>query len=204
MSNFFSLIFFADAEPCAMALAGVGWGFLVGGAVKEIMIFIFDERSMAAMCGDAGARIGGQLNFTIGPWGRNYEAGVGISNKGAAGTFSVAFSKGAFVAMSVEGALVGPRGNANDAFYGQAGTSPVNIISGNVPIPADKPSMIQGVYEKLNKLAEGVTYVPTDADLSKKTEAAKLAQSASDAVAAQNPDAVQKVDAAAEAAKESS
>ena len=71
-------------------------------------------------------------------------------------------------------------------------------MSGNVPIPADKPSLIQGVYDKLNKLAEGVTYVPTDADLSKKAEAAKFAQSASDAVAAQNPGAVQEIDAAAE------
>ena len=45
-----------------MGLAGVGWGFLVGGAIKEIMIFIFDDNTLQGMTGDVGVRIGGQLN----------------------------------------------------------------------------------------------------------------------------------------------
>lgn len=187
------------SPPCALGLAGVGWGFLVGGAIKEIMIFIFDDSTMEGMCGDAGLRLGGQLNLTLGPFGRNYEGGIGISNKGAVGTFSVAFSKGAFLGASIEGATLGPRSAVNDGFYGQT-TRPGNIINGEFPMPVDKPTLIQGVYDKLNKLAEGEIHTPTAEEVKTKEQAAASAKKASEAVAATDA-SVQKVDAFAEAAK---
>jgi lipid-binding SYLF domain-containing protein len=188
------------SPPCALGLAGVGWGFLVGGAIKDIMIFIFDDNTMEGMCGDTGVRLGGQLNLTLGPFGRNYEGGIGISNKGAAGTFSVAFSKGAFLGASIEGAVLGPRSAVNDGFYGQT-TTARSVVNGDVTMPADKPTLIQGVYDKLTKLAEGQTYTPTAKEAQTKEQAAAAAQKASEAVAAADS-SVQKVDAAAEAAKE--
>lgn len=186
-------------NPCAMGLAGVGWGFLVGGAVKDIMIFIFDDSTMRGMCGDAGARIGGQINLSLGTMGRNYEAGVGISNKGAVGTFSVAFSKGAFLGLSVEGALLGPRGKVNDMFYGST-TTAESVVNGSFQMPANRPTMIQGVYDKLTKLSLGETYTPGPAEAQQKEAAAASAQQASDQVNQSLPD-VQKVDASVEAAK---
>jgi lipid-binding SYLF domain-containing protein len=188
------------SPPCALGLAGVGWGFLIGGAIKEILIFIFDQNTMDSMCGDAGVRIGGQLNLTLGPFGRNYEGGIGISNKGAVGTFSVAFSKGAFIGASIEGATLGPRTAVNNSFYGKS-TTPESVINGGVTIPSFHPSLIQNVYEKLTKLAEGQSYTPTAAEAQTKEKAAAAAQKASDAVAAGDL-SVQKVDAVAEAAKE--
>ena len=188
------------SPPCAMGLTGVGWGFLVGGAIKEIMIFIFDQNTMTGMCGDAGVRLGGQLNLTLGPFGRNYEGGVGVSNTGAVGTFSIAFSKGAFLGASVEGAALGPRSNVNNHFYGQT-TTPQSVINDEVTMPTDKPTLIQGVYDKLAKLSEGESYTPTAEDAKVKDQAAASAQKASDAIAAVDV-TVQKVDAAAEAAKE--
>jgi lipid-binding SYLF domain-containing protein len=188
------------SPPCAMGLAGVGWGFLVGGAIKDIMIFIFDQHTMDGMCGDAGVRLGGQLNLTLGPFGRNYEGGIGVSNKGAVGTFSVAFSKGAFLGASVEGATLGPRSGVNNSFYGKT-TTPYSVINGEVALPSSKPTLIEGVYDKLTKLAEGQTYTPTAKESHTKEQAAAAAQKASEAVAAADS-SVQKVDAAAEAAKE--
>jgi lipid-binding SYLF domain-containing protein len=187
------------SPPCALGLGGVGWGFLIGGAIKEIMIFIFDDNTMEGMCGDAGVRLGGQLNLTLGPFGRNYEAGLGVSNKGAVGTFSVAFSKGAFLGASVEGAMLGPRSGVNDGFYGQS-TTPRSVINGEVTMP-NKPTLIQGVYDKLTKLAEGESYTPTPEETQTTKQAAAAAQKASEQVAAADL-SVQKVDAAAEAAKE--
>lgn len=187
------------STPCAMGLAGIGWGFLVGAAIKEIMIFIFDENTMEGMCGDTGVRLGGQLNLALGNFGRSYEAGIGISNKGAVGTFSVAFSKGAFLGASVEGAMLGPRSGVNDIFYGKT-TTPGSVVGGDVQMPSDKPSLIQGVYDKLSKLSEGQTYTLTDDEAKQKEAAAATAQKASDEVNTTLPN-IERVDANIEAAK---
>ena len=186
-----------------MGLAGMGWGALVGGALKDIMIFIFDHTTMDGMMGEAGLKIGAQLNLTLGPMGRNYEGGVGISTKGATGTFSVAFSKGIFAGASIEGAVIGPRSGVNDQFYDKV-TSPQSILepSTDVTIPDGKVTLIEEVYEKLAKLAAGETHTPTPEEVKKSTAAADIAQQTSEAIAQQDPSGVVKVDAAAEAAKE--
>jgi lipid-binding SYLF domain-containing protein len=145
------------SKPCAMGLGGVGWGVVFGGAVKDVMIFILDENSMKGMMGVTGLRVGGQLNLTPGPFGRNYDAGIGVSNKGAMGTVSVAFSQGLLMSISLQGAIVGVRGGANERFYG-AVTNPHSIIeTDDVCFPEDKPTLIDSVYEKLEMLAKEET-----------------------------------------------
>mmetsp|Transcript_69682 Transcript_69682/g.105250 ORF Transcript_69682/g.105250 Transcript_69682/m.105250 type:complete len:260 (-) Transcript_69682:82-861(-) len=190
------------SKPCAMGLAGVGWGFLVGAAAKDIMVFIFDQNSLNGMLGDAGARIGGQLNLTLGPFGRNYEGGIGISTSGATGTFSIAFSKGAFISLSVEGAVISPRGTANDGFYGKVTTPNSIIMQDDVELPAGRPTLIQSVYDSLAKLQEGETYVPTEEEVAQKEAAASAAQKASEEVAKSDPASVQKINIEEEAKKE--
>ena len=187
-----------------MGLAGMGWGALVGGAMKDIMIFIFDQNSLEGMMGEAGLKIGGQLNLTLGPMGRSYEGGIGISTKGAHGTFSVAFSKGAFLGASIEGAVVGPRGGVNDQFYNTV-TSPQSILDGTeLRIPEGKTTLIDGVYDKLSKLAAGETHQPSEEETLQAQIAADVAQQTSEEIAKADPSGVIKVDAAAEAAKEGS
>jgi hypothetical protein len=88
----------------------------------------------------------------------------------------------------------------NDQFYGKV-TTTLSVVNGDVAMPTDRPTLIQNVYDKLAKLAEGATYTPSNDDVKQKQEAAKVAQKASDEVARSDPN-VQKVDAAAEAAKE--
>jgi predicted alternative tryptophan synthase beta-subunit len=65
----------------------------------------------------------------------------------------------------------------------------------------NKPTLIQGVYDKLTKLAEGESYTPTPEEAHTTKQAAAAAQKASEQVAAADL-SVQKVNAAAEAAKE--
>ena len=189
------------SPPCAVGLGGMGWGFLVGGAVKDIIIFIFDENSMDGMLGETGFRIGGQVNLTLGPFGRNYEADVGISTNGALGTFSVAFSKGAFLGLSVEGANVSIREGVNDHFYGQV-TTPRGVVGGDVTLPVHKPTLIHNVYEKLAKLAEGATHDPAENETLASQVAAKIAQEKSEQMAQSDPSGIMKVDANEEAKRE--
>ena len=91
------------SPPVAMGLTGVGWGFLVGGQIKETITFVFDEMSLDGMLGDVGVKFGAQAALTAGPFGRTYDVSLGLSNKGAAGTVTVALSKGLFGGLNVEG-----------------------------------------------------------------------------------------------------
>jgi SH3 domain-containing YSC84-like protein 1 len=180
------------SKPCAMGMAGVGWGLLAGGAVKDIMIFLLDPTSMKSMLGVSGLRVGGQLNLTPpGPYfGRNYDAGVGVSNKGAMGTVSVAFSQGILISVSVQGAVLGVRGGANDSFYGAA-TSPQSIMEDDtVSFPESRPTLIESVYEKLNKLvAVGETTNVVADDVAQQEVAKAVTQQEQEAVEPKKEDA---------------
>ena len=189
------------SKPCAMGLGGVGWGFLVGAAMKDIIVFIFDKNSLAAMSAESGLRMGGQLNLTVGPFGRNYEGAIGVSGSGGAATTSVAFSKGAFLSLSIEGAVLQVRHGANDQFYKKA-TSAAGILQlDDVEMPEDRPTLIQNVYDKLEKLSEGTTSVPTPEEIEEKEKAAESAQKASDEVAEKEKDSVVKISSIEEEAK---
>jgi hypothetical protein len=67
-------------------------------------------------------------------------------------------------------------------------------------MPSDKPTLIQGVFDKLSKLSEGQTYTLTDDEAKQKEAAAAAAQKASDEVNKTLPN-IERVDANIEAAK---
>lgn len=188
------------SPPCAVGLTGVGWGFLVGASVRELLVFMYDYGSLAAASSDTGLKLGGQAELTVGPFGRSAQVSVDVSGKGIGGTVAVAFSKGAFVGLSIAGSVVGCRSAANQAFYGDA-VSPQDILSlGRVAIPENKVTLMNEVYDKLNKLAAGTVVEPTADDDAKKSTAKSAADAAAAAVN-QATDVVQ-VNAAEEAAKE--
>jgi lipid-binding SYLF domain-containing protein len=188
------------SPPCAVGLTGVGWGFLVGGSVRDVMVFMYDDNTVAAATSDAGVKFGGQAECTIGPFGRSAQVSVDLSNKGVGGSVSVAFSKGAFLGLNIEGAIVAARHAANQAFYGEPFSPQDIVLLGRAKVPEGKVTLLDEVYDKLNKLAEGAVKQST-ADEEAKKAAAKAAADAAAAEANKAPDVVH-VDAAAEAAKE--
>ena len=188
--------------PCACGLTGVGWGALVGGSVKDLFVFLMKETTLESAVAENGIKLGGQAEVTLGPFGRTGKLDVGISGRGACGTVSIAFARGAFLGLSVEGAVVGARHAVNMYFYDKD-ESPRNILLNDaVTIPENRVTLINDVYEKLAKLQEGKEEEPTEADAAKKEEAKSAVEKAASGTKDQ-PDIV-KVDAAEEAAKEKS
>jgi hypothetical protein len=83
----------------------------------------------------------------------------------------------------VEGAMLGTSAGAkNDQFYGTM-TTPTSILNGDVALPANKPTLIENIYYKLNKLLRGGMNTPSLEDTKQKEDVAVLAQQASDVVA---------------------
>lgn len=144
------------SPPSACGMTGLGWGFLVGASMKELMIFIMDDETMDAIVKETGLKLGTQSEMTLGPLGRTYQFDVNASKGGFGSTVAIAFSKGAFLGLSVAGAVLGSRPKVNEAFYGRPITTDEILSSPHNIIPTHKVTMLDEVYEKLHKIEEGL------------------------------------------------
>ena len=89
-----------------------------------------------------------QAEATLGPFGRTIELDVNLSNRGAGTSHAVAFSQGAFVGVSAQGAVVGAR--LAGKFYG-VDVTPRQILLDEhaVRIPHEWRPLMDDVYAKL-------------------------------------------------------
>merc|ERR1712113_394771 len=115
------------SPPVATGLSGVGWGFVMGASLKNIVYLIYDEMTLKAMSGGAGVKLSTQTEASLGTWGRTAEATNIISNKGIGSNIALSYSKGVFGGLSVEGAVCAPRKAVNEKFYGKK-VSPKEIL----------------------------------------------------------------------------
>jgi lipid-binding SYLF domain-containing protein len=182
------------SNPVACGITGVGFGIVIGATMKDVILFMADDASVQTFF-SKGVKLGGQSNVTVGV-GREFEGGFGGSASGMSTVISIAYTKGAFVGATMEGAIIGPRRGANEAFYGPGMTDAPGIIEGMIAFPSQKQTMMAEVKEKLEKLAMGLSELPGEEEKKKAeaalTEADKAAEAAQDVV---------QVDAQAEAAK---
>jgi lipid-binding SYLF domain-containing protein len=173
------------SPPCAVGMTGMGFGLLLGVSVRDIIIFVYDDRTMDALSTKHGAQIGAQLELTIGPFGRVGKVTVDASKGGWGPTAAVAYSKGAFAGWSAEGAKVGAREFVNNKFYGVPTTAKdILYTPGSVTVPAYKVTMLSEIHDKLNKLQEGATAEPDAAEEAKKEAAKEVADKEDEAVKA--------------------
>ncbi len=81
--------------------------------------------------------LGGNLSAAIGPIGRSAEAGVTPQ----AAIYTYSRSQGIFAGVSLEGAVIATRYEANEQFYGKA-AFPADILSGSVKPPAGAQKLL--------------------------------------------------------------
>jgi lipid-binding SYLF domain-containing protein len=181
-------------------LTGVGWGFVIGASVQDIIYLIYDDQTLKAMSGDVGFKLGTKVESALGTWGRTAEATTNFSNKGVGANIAISFSKGLFGGLSVEGGVVNPRSAVNEIFY-QKSATPMQILFDEGAVEVPPGTLMDEVYHKLNKLIKGdFTHTPTAEELAK-IEATRIEAEKTGAEAAKSSDVVH-VDAAVEAAKE--
>jgi lipid-binding SYLF domain-containing protein len=187
------------SAPVACGLSGIGFGILIGAALKDVIIFIPSKADLRSFF-TAGLKLGGQSNITVGPIGRDFEGAFAAGPSGLRSTLAMSYSQGAFLGCSLEGAVIAPRRKVNTKFYNNPGATPEHILGGQIGIPADKITMLQDVVDKLGKLATGMTEVPGAAE----KEKAEKAKEEADKVAEEmhEEEDVIEIDAKAEAEKE--
>lgn len=104
-------------------------GFQIGVDVSEVVMLVMTEKAVNALL-SSSFKLGGDVSVAAGP------VGAGAGSNVMADVISFARAKGVYAGISLEGAVIAPDGNANNAFYGRP-ASPVDIlVRRNVESPA--------------------------------------------------------------------
>lgn len=188
------------SPPSALGLTGIGFGFMVGAEVKDIVVLVMDKHTMAAFSGEGQIKFGGQMSLTLGPVGREADVSLNLSNRGAGGSFSYTFSRGIFGGISLEGAVIGVRAGENSLFYGKE-ASPQSILFGDDAVSIPEGSGIPDLHRKLDMLTRGETTTLSEKELEKKESMREEADKVAESVKESQTDIVE-VNAEEEAKKE--
>lgn len=105
--------------PAFYTMGSVSLGLQIGADASEIILMIMTQKGLNAML-STEFKLGGDVSVAAGPVGESAKAQT---------TDVLAFgrSKGLFGGISIEGAVVAPRYEWNEAFYHQP-ASPVDIL----------------------------------------------------------------------------
>jgi lipid-binding SYLF domain-containing protein len=117
--------------PSFIGTGGAGWGLQIGAEVTDFVIVLNNDDAVRAFSRGGNVTVGADVSAAAGPVGRAAEAAV--TPKAAVYTYSK--SKGLFAGVSLEGAVIGTRKEANAHYYGRA-VSASDILHGRVSAPA--------------------------------------------------------------------
>jgi lipid-binding SYLF domain-containing protein len=116
--------------PSFIGTGGAGWGLQIGAEVTDFVIVLNNDAAVRAFARGGNVTLGVDASVAAGPVGRTGEANV--TPKAAIYTYSK--SKGLFAGVSLEGAVIATRQEANTHYYHR----PVNasdILHGRVAPP---------------------------------------------------------------------
>jgi lipid-binding SYLF domain-containing protein len=162
------------SPPSAIGVSGIGWGFIMGASLKEIVYLIYDEMTLQAMAGDMGVKIGAQTEASLGNWGRTAEVSNVMTNKGVGVNIALSYSQGLFGGVSLEGALCNPRSRVNEKFYGKKVSQKEILFEGAVQVPPEGNHLLPEVYAKLEKLCSGVGVYEISEEEKSKAETVRM------------------------------
>ena len=138
------------SKPSACGLTGFGWGPQAGVSVKDLIVFINHEAGVEALLSETGLEVGGRAEVTLGPFGRAAGLDMNMSPDGHGMTYAIAFSKGAFLGVSMQGAVIGARQAINMYFYGKEVTTREILMDEDaLDFPSKWASLMDEVYAKL-------------------------------------------------------
>jgi len=190
------------SAPSALGLTGVGFGVLVGAEIKDILIILVDDNAVNALAGEHQIKFGSQLGIAAGPIGREMGGDLNFSYNRGDIALSYSFSKGLFLGINLEGAVVGARPKVNKKFYGKDVKPSEILFDGIVDMPEN--SGIDELHKKLDLLKKGKTSELTEEEVEKKEKLRSIADDAGKSAKDEHGDEIVYVDIKEEAAKEDS
>lgn len=158
--------------PSAVGMAGYSMGVVAGGKVDRVLSFIMDDETMDDFIARPQTRMGLDATFAAGKAGG--DANLGIDQ----GTVSIFFSTGAFAGLSLQMGTMTFQKKQNEVFYGKENIHGKDVMVGSELKPPEE-SQIPDLHKKLEQLARGETWVPSQDDLQRSSHFLNKAQEAS-------------------------
>ena len=103
------------SAPAVFTLVGGSIGWQIGGQATDFVLLVTNRRSVEALL-KGKFKLGADASVSAGPVGRNAEASTDAHLKG--GILSYSRSKGLFIGVKLEGAVLSQHWDANESLYG--------------------------------------------------------------------------------------
>ncbi|WP_022852672.1 lipid-binding SYLF domain-containing protein [Thermodesulfatator atlanticus] len=127
--------------PAFYTLGSVSFGLQFGGEASEIILLIMTQKGIDSFLATS-VKLGGDVSVAAGPVGMGAKAQL-------VDILAFARSKGAFVGISLEGAVVKPRDSWNRMYYGRS-VRPVDIIYGRI-VKNPHADRLRGILRKYSR-----------------------------------------------------
>src|SRR5437879_1148427 len=116
--------------PSFIATGGAGWGPQIGAEVTDFVFVLNNNSAVRAFSRGGNVTLGVDASVAAGPVGRAAEADVAPT----AAIYTYSKTKGLFVGVSVEGAVLVTQKESNARYYGRP-VGAYEILHGSVPPP---------------------------------------------------------------------
>eukprot|EP00607_Mallomonas_marina_P005711 CAMPEP_0182435874 /NCGR_PEP_ID=MMETSP1167-20130531/78069_1 /TAXON_ID=2988 /ORGANISM="Mallomonas Sp, Strain CCMP3275" /LENGTH=240 /DNA_ID=CAMNT_0024627371 /DNA_START=421 /DNA_END=1143 /DNA_ORIENTATION=- len=135
------------SAPCAIGCGGTGWGLQIGGEITDVMILLNTDKAVEVFACPTQVSLGTALGMSIGPVGRSAGTDMITGDSRVSACTFYAQSKGLFVGVSLEAAIITVRDSVNRAFYGEHVDSSM-LLSGQYP----RPRAAEPLYKILSEV----------------------------------------------------
>lgn len=120
------------AGPAFYNMGAGSVGFQFGVDVSEMIVLVMSEKALDSLM-SSSLNLGADVSVAAGP------VGMGAATNVQADMVSFARSRGAYAGLNIEGAVISPDPNANQAFYGTPATPADILVRRTVDNPAALP-----------------------------------------------------------------
>lgn len=104
------------SDPAFFGMGAASFGFQIGLEESKIILIIMSEKAMQAVMRDE-FKIGAEAGIAVATVGGGAEADT--TTHGGADIYAFSESKGLFGGVAIEGGIMKPRRNYNEAYYGK-------------------------------------------------------------------------------------
>src|SRR6202046_5709959 len=119
------------SAPMFVAVDGGSVGYQIGGSSTDLVMLFMNDHALHSLLSDK-FKIGADASVAAGPVGRNAAAGTDL--KLSAEILSYSRSKGVFIGVSLDGAVMQADKSGDKSMYGDD-VDRHEILSGKVPVP---------------------------------------------------------------------
>ena len=138
----------AWGAPSGFSMSGGSFGLQLGVSATDYVLLFMNQDGVEKMLQDKFT-LGADAAVAAGPVGRN--ATVATNAQMAAKILGYSRSKGLFAGLALNGAVLRPSGDDNEALYGRKVSPRDLLIVGSIAAPASAQSLIQ----MLNRYSSG-------------------------------------------------